>query len=163
MDLETYVRIRGNHLLRFAYLQTGNRHDAEDLLQEVLADLARRGDELNDVEDMDAYARRALVNRRNSRWRRLQRSREVELIAVSTNSNAAHSEDEWALRMTVWKACRDLPRRQRDAVLLRYYMDLDYNAISVTLNCAPSTARSLVYRGVEQIKRQLNREFSYDR
>src|SRR5258708_11971682 len=69
-SFEEFVRVRSAALGRTAYLLTGNRHDAEDLLQSALARVALRW---GAVDDAEAYVRRVLYTQAVSRWRALPR------------------------------------------------------------------------------------------
>ena len=65
-----YVVARGAALLRMAIMLTGNRADAEDLVQAALAKTYLAWDKINDRAALDAYVRRAMVNTHISWWRR---------------------------------------------------------------------------------------------
>ena len=65
-DFTAYLKARQGRLLRTAYLLTGDRHQAEDLLQTSLAKLYLAWDKVRDRGSVDAYARRILVNEHNS-------------------------------------------------------------------------------------------------
>ena len=65
-----YVRARSGSLLRTAYLLTGNRADAEDLVQSALAKTYLAWDRIEDRGALDGYVRRAMVNTHISWWRR---------------------------------------------------------------------------------------------
>ena len=65
-----YVRARSGALLRAAQAMTGNRADAEDLLQAALAKTYLAWDRIQDHAALDAYAKRAMVNTQISWWRR---------------------------------------------------------------------------------------------
>lgn len=67
---EEFVRDRSVGLLRTAYLLTGNRADAEDLLQEALTGLARQWTKVSRTGSPEAYARRALHNAAIDGYRR---------------------------------------------------------------------------------------------
>src|SRR3954471_2872608 len=75
-DFAAYLAARQASLLRTAYLLTGNRHDAEDLVQTAFAKLYLSWDKVRDGGSMDAYVRRILVNEHNSLWRRAWKKRE---------------------------------------------------------------------------------------
>ena len=64
---DDFVRSRSTSLLRIAYLLTGDRHSAEDLVQEVLEQMYVKWRRIEGYPE--AYARRALVNRSTNRWR----------------------------------------------------------------------------------------------
>lgn len=70
MELEQYLKDRGDHLLKFAYLHCGDAHRAEDLVQGVLTRAFGRKRSLLEIDDLDAYLRRAIINHSNTWWRR---------------------------------------------------------------------------------------------
>ena len=72
-DFDTWVAARGPGLLRLAYTLTGNRADAEDVVQEALARALPRWARISRVDDVDAYVRRMVVNAHTSWWRRWRR------------------------------------------------------------------------------------------
>src|SRR6186997_2320713 len=75
-DFAAYMAARQQSLLRTAYLLTGNRHDAEDLVQTAFAKLYLSWDKVRNQGSMDGYVRRILVNEHNSLWRRAWKRRE---------------------------------------------------------------------------------------
>src|SRR5919201_3016303 len=75
-DFAAYLAARQGSLLRTAYLLTGNRHDAEDLVQTAFAKLYLSWDRVRDQGSMDGYVRRILVNEHHSLWRRAWKRRE---------------------------------------------------------------------------------------
>jgi len=75
-DFAAYLAARRPSLLRTAYLLTGNRHDAEDLVQSAFAKLYLSWDKVRDHGSIDGYVRRILVNEHNSVWRRAWKRRE---------------------------------------------------------------------------------------
>lgn len=75
-EFSDYMAARQPSLLRTAYLLTGDRHTAEDLVQTALAKLYLSWDKVQDREAVDGYVRRILVNEHNSLWRRPWKRRE---------------------------------------------------------------------------------------
>src|SRR5881409_3699495 len=69
-DFTAYLQARQARLLRTAYLLTGDRDQAEDLVQTSLAKLYLAWGRVHDRESVDAYVRRIMVNEHNSLWRR---------------------------------------------------------------------------------------------
>ena len=65
-----YVRSRSQALLRAAQAMTGNRTDAEDLLQATLVKAYQSWDRIDDQAALDTYVRRVMVNTHISGWRR---------------------------------------------------------------------------------------------
>ncbi|MGH3445103.1 MAG: sigma factor, partial [Nocardioidaceae bacterium] len=80
-EFAAYMSARQPSLLRTAYLLTGNRHEAEDLVQTALAKLYLSWDKVSRRELVDAYVRRILVNEHHSLWRRAWKRREVSTDA----------------------------------------------------------------------------------
>ena len=62
----------------------------------------------------------------------------------------------------VWRVCSGLPRRQRAAVVLRFYEDLDYSEIAEVLGCAESTVRSQIHRALAALRAELTRQEAED-
>ena len=115
VDVASFGRERGLELPRFAYLLCGDRHRAEDLVQDVLLNMHRRFAGALPLDNPFGYARRALANANVSRSRRLS-SREVVVDAVP---DAAAVEPDAADRDLLWQALRRLPDRQRTVLVLR--------------------------------------------
>jgi len=76
-EFSAYMAARQPSLLRTAYLLTGDRHTAEDLVQTALAKLYLSWDKVQQREHVDGYVRRILVNENNSLWRRPWKKRET--------------------------------------------------------------------------------------
>src|SRR5688500_6470196 len=117
---DDFVRSRGTGLIRITYLLTGDRHSAEDLVQEVLEQMYVKWRRIHGMPE--AYARRALVNRSTNRWRR--RGRRPEAPLGSHHVVAPDHSERVVVRDAVLEALRTLPPRQRAAVVLRYLEDL---------------------------------------
>ena len=140
MEFEEYVAARGPALLRLAYALTGDRHDAEDLVQAVLVDVLERWDRVSGADRPEAYVHRAVVNRHLS-WRRRRSSSDVLLSVVPEPRGGAvgdHGEGVVA-RDELWRAVRSLPPRARTVLVLRYVGDLDDAAIADAMDVTPST------------------------
>ena len=62
----------------------------------------------------------------------------------------------------VWRVCSALPSRQRAAVVLRFYEDLDYPEIAAVLDISEATARSHIHRGLAALRAELERQEAGD-
>src|ERR1700732_5042185 len=87
-----YVLARGTALLRIAVMLTGNRADAEDLVQAALANKYLAWDKINDRAALDAYVRRAMVNTHISWWRR-RKLEEFPTDELPDQAVADHARD----------------------------------------------------------------------
>ncbi|MER7334874.1 MULTISPECIES: SigE family RNA polymerase sigma factor [unclassified Micromonospora] len=150
-EFDDFVRTRSVALLRVAYLLTGDRHAAEDLLQEVLEQVYVRWPRVR--ISPEAYARRALVNRSINRWRR--RARRPEQALGDNDGVARDHADDIALRQAVVAALRTLPPRQRAAVVLRYLEDLSVADVAATLRCSEGAVKSHASRGLARLREAL--------
>jgi RNA polymerase sigma-70 factor (sigma-E family) len=154
VEFDEYVAARGQALLRFAYVLTGDAHLAEDLVQEALVRLHGRWRRVNAAEHPDAYVRRAVVNADRDRRRR-RSAAEVPVDATSGwTDRAAHGDhgDALAERAAMWQALGSLPPRQRAVLVLRYYADCDDAAIGELLGCAEATVRSNAARALAALR-----------
>src|SRR5690349_21815480 len=113
--LADLYRRHADHALRLAYLLTGDRELAQDLVQDAFVRLAGRLAHLRDPEAFEAYLRRTIVNLAYSHFRRLK----VERTWVRSNPPAADPGTEFAdpgVRDELWAAMANLPPRQRAAL-----------------------------------------------
>lgn len=150
-EFDDFVRTRSVSLLRVAYLLTGDRHAAEDLLQEVLEQVFVRWRRVRTTPE--AYARRALVNRAANRWRR--RSRRPESALGDLDPATPDATDGVALREAVVAALRTVPLRQRAAVVLRYLEDLSVTETAAALDCSEGAVKSHTARGLAKLREAL--------
>jgi RNA polymerase sigma-70 factor (sigma-E family) len=153
-EFAAYVRERSPALLRTAYLITGNRFDAEDLLQTALAKVYLAWPRIKDKGAADGYVRRTLVNAHTSRWR-LRRVAEYPAgilpeEAGTTDPFAAHD-----LHDVLWRALERLTRRQRTAVVLRYYLDLSEAETAAILGISIGTVKSTMHHALAKLRTDL--------
>lgn len=153
MEFEEYVAARGASLRRFAYVLTGDAHAADDLTQAALADVLAKWRRVSAADHPDAYVRRAMLNRHLS-WRRRRASREVTLAEVPVAAVAA-PEGAVAARDEAVRFLASLPPRSRAILVLRYYADLDDDAIAEQLGIAPSTVRATASRALATLRERV--------
>jgi RNA polymerase sigma-70 factor (sigma-E family) len=158
-DFDEFVRTRSTGLLRTAYLLTGDRHAAEDLVQEVLEQMYVRWRRIE--SHPEGYARRALVNRSTNRWRTRGRRPEAPL-AHHDVAQPDHS-DVVAVREAVVGALRGLPPQQRAAVVLRYLDDLPVHEVAAALGCSDGTVKSNSARGLDRLRAVLGPVLTMER
>jgi RNA polymerase sigma factor (sigma-70 family) len=142
-------------LVRLAYLMSGLGQSslvAEEIVQEAFADAYRRGL----IGCNGAYVRRAVVNGCRDHTRRLLRWRQRMPKLVFPQTEAAPVAD----RIDIERALRALSANQRAAVVLRYYLDLTTQEIAETLRVPPGTAKSLIHRGIERLRKDLGDSLS---
>jgi len=145
---ELYVR-HAPDALRLAYLLTGDRSAAEDLVQDAFVRLAGRLLHLRSPGGFHAYLRTTVVNlARSQHRRRAVERRFAERQRAPDSAEAADLSDRDVLR----KALMTLPVRQRTAIVLRYYEDLSENQTAELMRCGPGAVKSLVARGMAGLR-----------
>ena len=152
---DTWAAERGRALLTFATAVTGNRESARDAVQDALVAVFVRWNRLIVNGDPDAYARRVIVNRHISWWRRFGRRERLTAFEIDRGTDPAEP-DRAADADAARRLLATLPTRQRAAVALRFYDDLSFAEIGRILDCPESTARSYVHRALVQLRQQLS-------
>jgi len=144
--------------VRLAYLLTGDRALAEDLVQDAFVRLAGRLVHLRDPFAFDAYLRRTVVNLSNSYFRRKKVERAFLESARSAAGIQGGQSPSVEDREDLWRALGRLSGRQRAAVVLRFYEDLPEREVAEILKCRPGTVKSLVSRGLESLRKEIRGE-----
>jgi RNA polymerase sigma-70 factor (sigma-E family) len=156
LEFDEWMAARLPGLLRFAYLVTGTQHAAEEAVQAALAKVYERWATVSSSDDVERYVRRAVVNAHISDWRR--HGRRLTPVAEVRGDGHPDPADRVSRADLVWRVCEGLPARQRAAVVLRFYEDLDYPEIARVLDCSEATVRSHVHRGLAGLRAELERQ-----
>ncbi len=155
-DFDSWVAVRGPALLRLAYTLTGNKTDAEDVVQEALARALPRWGRISRVDNVDAYVRRMVVNAHTSWWRTFRR-REAP-VAEPRDSHVDGPGEGFDDHRRMWFACQSLPEAQRTAIVLRYYEQLEYAEIADYMGVREGTVRSRVSRALAALREELGED-----
>ncbi len=152
-------------LVRLAVVLTGDRGAAEDIVQDAFLGLYRRWDSLADTASPLGYLRVSVVNgcrtalRRRSRLRLGAAADFAEEAADGGGAGLSESAEARALlgdeQRTVAAALRKLPRRQREAVVLRYYLDLSEVETAQAMGVSRGTVKSATHRALAAVGRIL--------
>lgn len=140
-------------LMRFATVLTGQTWLAEDLVSDVLDRTFERWNHISQLDHPHAYVRRMLVNGHLSWRRRRQQGPPHEgpsplgghVVSVPDVADAVTERDAMIARLD------RLPRRQRAAVVLRFYAGLTDDGIARELGCQASTVRSQISRALQNL------------
>lgn len=159
MDVDALVRAlyveHAASLVRMARLFVDDRNAAEDLVQEAFIRLARHAHRIEDGAKSAAYLRSIVLNLARDHNRR-------GLVSLRHRAPAdaeqATAEDEVVLRddqRLVIDAVRELPLRQRDCVVLRYYFESGIQEIAETLGISQNSVKTHLQRGLAALERRL--------
>ncbi|MBP2328461.1 RNA polymerase sigma-70 factor (sigma-E family) [Kibdelosporangium banguiense] len=149
MEFTEYVARQRAALLRFATVLTCRTWLAEDLVSDVLGRAFERWDRISAMAEPNAYVRRMVVNEYLSWRRRLTRTSpraEVEPMVIADGAHERAERDAMIRRLA------GLPRKQRAAVVLRYYAGLSDREIATQLGCRESTVRSQIHRALNALR-----------
>ncbi|WP_309236989.1 SigE family RNA polymerase sigma factor [Actinomadura sp. BRA 177] len=149
-EFRDYVAERRPVLLRTATRLAGDRAEAEDLLQAALAKTYVAWDRIQDRAAVDGYVRRAMVNTQISWWRR----RKLDIYPTDRVPDRPVEDhtDRSEMHDALGRALDRLPKRQRLAVMLRYYEDMSEREIAEVLGISVGTVKSTVSRAMTRLR-----------
>jgi RNA polymerase sigma-70 factor (sigma-E family) len=153
-SFDEFVRAYISTLDRYAYALTGDRHRADDLVQETLVRLAGAWRRVRRDVDPGAYARTVMFRTHISLWRRW--STRPEATALTTDPPAVR--DPYAAvdaRLTLRVAVRRLSRLQRAVLVATYLDDSPDDEIAALIGRSASTVRSLRHRALKALRADL--------
>jgi RNA polymerase sigma-70 factor (sigma-E family) len=156
--IEDLYREHALGLMRFALLLTGDRATAEDVVQDAFLGLHRHWDDVNDPGRVLAYLRTAVVNGARSRYRRHVVARRVVLEPLAMVQSAEASVLAGEERRALLAAVDMLPRRQREVLALKYFLDLGEREIAEVLSISRGAVASTASRALATLARRLREE-----
>jgi RNA polymerase sigma-70 factor, ECF subfamily len=148
-ELEDLYRGRYRYFLRIAIAIVGDEASGHDAVQDGFAHALSRKQSFRGEGPLEAWVWRTVVNAAlAARRRRTARREAPEAAATAT---AIGQADESGVRR--WVAA--LPERQRLAVYLRYYADLDYRSIAIALDVEVGTVSATLSSAHEALRRSM--------
>jgi RNA polymerase sigma-70 factor (sigma-E family) len=148
-------------LIRLAVVMLGDRAAAEDVVQEAFCGLYRRWHSLADTGKALSYVRSSVINGSRTVLRRRLRQQGV---AAATGDRPGESAEALALigeeHRQVLAAIRRLPARQREVLVLRFYLDLDEDGIAASMRISRGTVKSTTSRALAALGRILGEQQS---
>jgi RNA polymerase sigma-70 factor (sigma-E family) len=150
-EFTAYVEERRASLFATAYHLTGDRFEAEDLLQSALFSTYRAWDRITDKAAVGGYLRRTMTNLHISAWRRrkLNEYPTEELPETAGDTDAMRGTE---LRAVLWQALARLPELQRTMLVLRYYEGRTDPEIADILGISVGTVKSSIWRSLRRLR-----------
>ena len=142
-------------LVKLASILVDDAGVCEEIVQDAFVSVFRSMRRVADPAKLPAYLRSAVLNGARSHMRKRQvrgRLRVVGPDDVASAETAVVLADD---QRAVIEALRGLPDRQRDVLVLRFYLDLSEAEIASTLGIAPGTVKTHVRRGLDALTEQL--------
>jgi RNA polymerase sigma-70 factor (sigma-E family) len=157
-DVTELFRAHHVELVRLALLMVGDLGTAEDVVQDAFEQLYRRWHSLRRSSSALDYARSAVLNRCRSVLRRRGVARRHEPRLAAPEWREAEEALAFELRSEFAQAVRALTPRQREVVVLRYYLDLSIAETAAALRISEGAVRSTASRGLDALSRAIGRE-----
>jgi RNA polymerase sigma-70 factor (sigma-E family) len=160
VSIEALYRAHGTRLVRIARMFVADRSAAEDLVQEAFIRFHRSRNRLRDPAAAVGYLRSTVLNlARDHNRRGLMSLRHIDAHPVGSmgpdpDDAALLDEDERALL----EALGDLSPRQRDCVVLRYYLELSYDEMAATLGLSINSVKTHLKRGMAALREQMEQQ-----
>lgn len=143
--LETLYQAQRLPMVRLAHVITGSNAVAEEVVQEAFIRLQQHWDR---AENPAGYLRTIVTNLCRTHLRRREYERRLDPPGPIVSFQPDIDE--------TWAAVCGLPFRQRAALALRFYEDLEEAEIARILGCRPGTVKSTIHRGLSRLRRELS-------
>ncbi|MCU1401387.1 MAG: polymerase, sigma-24 subunit, subfamily [Acidimicrobiales bacterium] len=155
-SFDAFVVANSKILVRCAYLIVGDASAAQDVTQIALAKVARRWSHVTANGPALPYVRAAVVRTAIS-WRRRKWHGETphDVLPNRPGADLTSAVDN---RDRLRRALAGLPRRQRAAVVLRHYLDLDEASTAAALGCSVGTVKSQTAKGLARLRETIDTE-----
>ncbi len=150
--IDLAYRAHATALVRMARIFVDDRNAAEDLVQEAFIRLDRSLHRIEDREKVAAYLRSTVLNLARDHNRRGLVSLRHRETLLAEEVLPPDDFDRRVEILDVVEALRELPLRQRDAIVLRYYVDLPLADVAGTLGVSENTAKTHISRGLAALR-----------
>jgi RNA polymerase sigma factor (sigma-70 family) len=136
-------------------LYCGDRAVAEELAQDALSRACRDWNKIRHLGAPGAWTHRVAINLANSYFRRAAaESRAKRRLQGEERARTVSSLDP-ATALDIRKAVASLPRRQRTALILRYYVDLPVSEVAEAMDCPEGTVKTLTRKSIASLRQSL--------
>ncbi|WP_109470975.1 SigE family RNA polymerase sigma factor [Ornithinimicrobium cavernae] len=150
-EFADFVRAVSPRLLTSAWMLSGDPHVAEEMVQEALARVYPSWRRTR-LDNPAAYARRVLVNLNTDRWRKGRREVLTDDVPEVRATVLPGPGGQVDLGLDLVSALKTLPRRERECVVLRHYLDLSERDTAATLGVSTGTVKSSTSRGLAALR-----------
>jgi RNA polymerase sigma-70 factor (sigma-E family) len=143
-------------LARLALLMLGDRDAAQDVVQDAFLGLYERWDKLASADAAPAYLRASVLN--GCRTLLKHRSRSALQTAEESLDSAEATLMQTEQQRAMFAAIRRLPARQRETLVLRYYLDMSEDQAARAMGVSRGTVKAATSRAIAAIGRMLKEE-----
>jgi RNA polymerase sigma-70 factor (sigma-E family) len=153
-SFEDFATAEATPMLRYAMVLTCDAQLAQDVVQECLLRAQQKWRRIGELDAPAAYVKRMITNEYLS-WRRRKAAKDVAMSHAALDAvggTAVDSVGRYDERDAMLRRIALLPRKQRAAVVLRYYDGYDDHEIAAVLGCAAVTVRSHISRALTTLR-----------
>lgn len=154
-ELEKLVVKEQDYLFRFAYMRVGNRHDAEDIVQDVFLKFFLSGERLSHVRNIRLYLIKSISNRCCD----FCRCRKIAFLPIEEVAGISVSDDDGRMYeeyLRIGRLLADLPDTQAEVVRLRCIDGLKFREIAKILDMPQATVKSRFRYAVSRIHKLID-------
>ncbi|MFE0102250.1 SigE family RNA polymerase sigma factor [Streptomyces sp. NPDC059009] len=156
-EFQGFVVHRWPQLMRTAFLLTGEQHAAEDLVQSSLERTYVSWRKVTAAGDPDAYVRRIMINAHARKHRRklkefLSFQDSAPIFEAADGPEQGDRMAQSDVRAALLQALSQLPLRQREAVVLRYWEDLSETQTAEAMGCSVGAVKSNAAKGIAKLR-----------
>ena len=153
----------GVGLIRLGFVMLGDRGRAEDVVQDAFIGLYRNWDRLDDQGNALTYVRSSVINGCRAALRTQIRGERRDRAAAARDGRPPFDSTEAAVLLSeehqeVVAAVRKLAHRQREALMLRYYLGLSTDETARVMGVSTGTVKSAISRAISAVARALKEE-----
>ncbi len=141
-----------------ARLLTGDPHLAQDIAHEAFVRVTGRFGHLRNPAAFESYLRRTVVNLCRAHFRRLGVERAYLRREGPRLARAEATDADVGERDELWAAIQALPYRQRAAIILRFYEDMNEEQAGKALRCSSRAVNALVSRAMDHLRQTVRRD-----
>jgi RNA polymerase sigma-70 factor (sigma-E family) len=154
-ELSAFCEDEHPRLVGALSLYCGDRGVAEELAQDALARACRDWGRVRRLEAPGAWAHRVAINLANSYFRRRAAETRAKRRLLDRQRVDARAGADPAAAIAIRTAVASLPRRQRTALVLRYYADLPVGDVATAMGCPEGTVKSLTSKAIASLRHEL--------
>jgi RNA polymerase sigma-70 factor (sigma-E family) len=151
-EFSEFAHSRWPALVRLGYAVTGDPGLAEDLAQTALANAYASWSRVRKADDPDAYVRRIVLNAHRGSFRKRRIPEHLTDSPPEPVTPVPDPASQHGDRATVIAALGTLPRRQREVLVLRFWLDLTEPQVAATLGCSVGNVKSQTSRALAKLR-----------
>ncbi len=147
-ELVAFCEAQRPRLVGFLGLYCGDAQVAEELAHDAIAKTCQRWRHVRGMDAPDAWVYRVALNLAASHFRRIAAERRARARFPNPRAPQEADRDD---AIAVRKAVTSLPKQQRTALVLRYYLDLSVAETAQLMGCADGTVKSLTHKAIASL------------